>query len=324
MAKAGLFLAVEAGSPPPRLWWFSSVLADIGDSQSLQQSLSTFSGHVRRLRRVLAAAGPSSLVLLDEVGSGTDPGEGAALARAVLDALAPRGGLTLATSHHAELKALPSEDARFANAAMGFDTASLAPTYELTWGAAGASNALDIAARLGFDGAVVADARALAASEEAARAAAAADMARVAASIEAQLAETRARLERRRLHRAEAEERLAGLRTTEHSLSKLRGTVVRAPGLVRQVVSREVLQLQLALAEFRRGTIDAAALSQRLEKVEAALPPHLRPGSEGGTGGAAGNGPALSVGDRVTVPKLGVFGEGTVVKVGAALWGQGV
>ncbi|GBF98707.1 endonuclease [Raphidocelis subcapitata] len=318
MAKAGLFLAVEAGSPAPRLCWFSSVLADIGDSQSLQQNLSTFSGHVRRLRRVLAAAGPSSLVLLDEVGSGTDPGEGAALARAVLDALAPRGGLTLATSHHAELKALPAEDARFANAAMGFDTASLAPTYELAWGAAGASNALDIAARLGFDGAVVADARALAASEEAARAAAAADMERVAASIEAQLADARARLERRRQIRAEAEERLAGLRTTERLLSGLRGTVARGPALVRQVVSKSVLELQLALAESRRGASDAAALSKRLDELEAALPPRLRPGGAGATGGGSGaadGGPALAVGDRVTVPKLGVFGEGTVVKV---------
>jgi DNA mismatch repair protein MutS2 len=327
MAKAGLFLPVEAHAdggpapPAPRLRWYGGVLADIGDSQSLQQSLSTFSGHVRRLRRVLAAAGPGSLVLLDEVGSGTDPGEGAALARAVLDALAPAAGLTLATTHHAELKGVAAADARYANASMGFDTSSLAPTYVLSWGASGASNALDIAARLGFDAAVVADARGLAASEEAARAEAAADMARVAASVEQQLADARARLEARRTARAAREARVAALRGAERELGTLQATVARGPSLVAQVVARSVLELQLALAEFRRGALDAAALAARLEALEALLPPRLRPG----TGSAAGGSELLLLdaadvapGDKVAVPKLGVIGEGTVIKVG---WG---
>ncbi|KAI8474386.1 MAG: hypothetical protein J3K34DRAFT_139599, partial [Monoraphidium minutum] len=335
MAKAGLFLPMERGSsgssggsgdgsspppPPPRLSWFGSVLADIGDSQSLQQSLSTFSGHVRRLRRVLGSAGPGSLVLLDEVGSGTDPGEGAALARAVLDALADRAGLSLATTHHAELKGAAGQDARYANASMGFDAAGLTPTYTLSWGTAGASNALDIAARLGFDAAVVADARALAANEEAAAAEAAADMARVAASVGGQLAEVRQRLARRRAARGAREARLAELRGTERQLAGLRRNVRRGPSLVAQVVARSVLELQLALAEFRRGSLEAGELAARLEALEALLPPRLRPGQQAAGGGGMGAAytPAaadLKRGDRVMVPRLGDLGHGTVHKV---------
>lgn len=330
MAKAGLFLPIDAEAagdgpvpPSPRMHWYDSVLADIGDSQSLQQSLSTFSGHVRRLRRVLAAAGPLSLVLLDEVGSGTDPGEGAALARAVLDALADSAGLTLATTHHAELKGMASADDRYANASMGFDTASLAPTYRLMWGAVGASNALDIAQRLGFDAAVVADARQLAASEEALRAEVAADMARVAASVGQQLQDVRARLEQRRESRAAWEARLADMRGTERQLTTLRRSVQRGPALVSQVVARTVLEAQLALTLFRRGEIDAAALGEKLEALEAVLPPRLRPGhqaaAEAETAGAAAGplpGPVdIKRGDKVVVPKYGVLGHGTVHKV---------
>lgn len=321
MAKAGLFLPVDrdddgSPSPQPHLHWFDAVLADIGDSQSLQQSLSTFSGHVRRLRRVLGAAGPLSLVLLDEVGSGTDPGEGAALARAVLDALADRAGLTLATTHHAELKLAAVQDDRYANASMGFNTTSLAPTYKVSWGTAGASNALDIAQRLGFDAAVVGDARRLVASEEAARAEAAADMARVAASVEQQLRDVTARLEQRREARAAREARLATLRGTERELVGLRRNVQRGPALVSQVVARSVLELQLALAEFRRGEIDASVLARRLEALEALLPPRLQPGQQQ-TGKAAGatTGVEVKRGDKVVVPRLGVFGLGTVQKV---------
>ncbi|KXZ48804.1 hypothetical protein GPECTOR_25g388 [Gonium pectorale] len=228
MAKAGLFLPCdprvgereadgagpEAGAAP-RLAWFDRVLADIGDSQSLQQSLSTFSGHIRRIKQILAVAGPGSLVLLDEVGSGTDPLEGAALARAVLDRLAAQARLTLATTHHAELKAAADEDARFVNVSMAFDTASLRPTYSLRWGAAGASNALDIAETLGFDRSVVQDARAVAAAMAAAAAASRgggsgsggapswreSQVAGVARSLVAQLEETRAELEATRERR---------------------------------------------------------------------------------------------------------------------------
>lgn len=140
--------------------WCELVLADIGDEQSLQQNLSTFSGHVRRIARILAAlpSDPSAgacLVLLDEVGAGTDPTEGTALAIALLRHLAERARLTIATTHFGELKALKYHDSRFENASVAFDVATLSPTYHLLWGIPGRSNALAIANRLGLDGAVL-------------------------------------------------------------------------------------------------------------------------------------------------------------------------
>jgi len=153
MARTGLFLPC---SGTPRLPWCSQVLADIGDEQSLQQNLSTFSGHIRRIARILealpgsGAAGGASLVLLDEVGAGTDPLEGSALATALLKHLADRARLTIATTHFGELKALKYADPRFENASVAFDVDTLSPTYRLQWGIPGRSNALAIARRLGL------------------------------------------------------------------------------------------------------------------------------------------------------------------------------
>ncbi len=182
MAKIGLFVPARE---PVELPWFDQILADIGDEQSLEQSLSTFSGHIRRISRILDAisteeAGqgdketrrqgdeitsphhpippsphPSSLVLLDEVGAGTDPVEGSALAIALLSYLADRSMLTIATTHFGELKALKYQDERFENASVEFDEATLSPTYRLLWGIPGRSNALAIASRLGLKAEVV-------------------------------------------------------------------------------------------------------------------------------------------------------------------------
>ncbi|MEY3768009.1 MAG: hypothetical protein RLZZ11_1079 [Cyanobacteriota bacterium] len=168
MARAGLFLPCEG---TPELPWCEQVLADIGDEQSLQQNLSTFSGHVRRIARILEALPPveadlgaaagASLVLLDEVGAGTDPTEGTALAIALLRQLAERARLTIATTHFGELKALKYNDPRFENASVAFDVETLSPTYRLQWGIPGRSNALAIASRLGLDGAVLEEAQQL-------------------------------------------------------------------------------------------------------------------------------------------------------------------
>ncbi|QNI46273.1 DNA mismatch repair protein/ MutS family [Synechococcus sp. WH 8101] len=161
MARAGLWLPC---SGRPSLPWCAQVLADIGDEQSLQQSLSTFSGHVKRIGRILEAlhsgAAPA-LVLLDEVGAGTDPSEGTALATALLRSLADRARLTIATTHFGELKALKYSDPRFENASVAFDSDTLSPTYRLLWGIPGRSNALAIATRLGLDADVIAQAREL-------------------------------------------------------------------------------------------------------------------------------------------------------------------
>ena len=172
MAKAGLRVLCDDATFDGRVVvpCFDSVMADIGDDQSIVQSLSTFSAHVARMRRIMAhasAAPGRSLVLLDEVGSGTDPTEGSALGMAVLRALADDAALTLSTTHHGRLKTLKYSDAegRFENACVEFDVASMAPTYRLLWGIPGRSNALAIAERLGLQEAVVEDARSLLSEE---------------------------------------------------------------------------------------------------------------------------------------------------------------
>jgi DNA mismatch repair protein MutS2 len=151
MAKAGIFLPAQ---DPPQLPWFDGVYADIGDEQSLEQNLSTFSGHIHRISRIVQALQSSpapALVLLDEVGAGTDPTEGAALAAGLLEYLSEKVLLTLATTHYGELKALKYQHPGFENASVEFDEATLAPTYRLLWGIPGRSNALTIAQRLQLD-----------------------------------------------------------------------------------------------------------------------------------------------------------------------------
>ncbi len=155
MARSGLFLPCIG---KPSLPWCNQVLADIGDEQSLQQNLSTFSGHIVRISKILSAIatnpGPS-IVLLDEIGAGTDPIEGTALARTLLKAMSERARLTIATTHFGELKALKYSDSRFENASVAFDSETIKPTYHLLWGIPGRSNALAIAQRLGLDPEVI-------------------------------------------------------------------------------------------------------------------------------------------------------------------------
>jgi len=147
MTQAGLFIPASADSQLPI---YESVYADIGDQQSISQDLSTFSAHVARLRTVLLDANPKSLVLLDEMGAGTDPGEGSALGNAVLEALAKRGCHVLATTHLDAVKAFVAQDPRMVNAAVEFDLDSLRPLYTLSIGLPGRSFAIDIAYRLGI------------------------------------------------------------------------------------------------------------------------------------------------------------------------------
>lgn len=159
MAKVGLFIPAKS---PARIPWFNNVLADIGDEQSLQQSLSTFSGHIRRIVRILDEIKENnSLVLLDEVGAGTDPNEGTAIAISILKYLASNNLLTIATTHYGELKSLKYSDSRFENASVEFDDVSLQPTYRLLWGIPGRSNAITIAQRLGLNDDIVAEAKEL-------------------------------------------------------------------------------------------------------------------------------------------------------------------
>ncbi len=156
MAQAGLHIPA---SPDSRLPVFDGVYADIGDEQSIADDLSTFSAHMARLRTILAAADRSSLVLLDEIGAGTDPGEGAALGSAILEALAHRGTHVAATTHLDGIKAFVAQDARMLNAAVEFDLDRMRPLYKLHIGFPGRSFAIDVANRLGIPPSIVQRAR---------------------------------------------------------------------------------------------------------------------------------------------------------------------
>ncbi|KAK9732523.1 hypothetical protein RND81_04G005100 [Saponaria officinalis] len=157
MAKAGLYVLC---SEPAHIPWFDSVFADIGDEQSLSQSLSTFSGHLRQISDIQAKSTSRSLVLLDEIGAGTNPLEGAALGMSILESFAEAQVLlTIATTHHGELKTLKYSNDAFENACMEFDDVNLKPTYKILWGVPGRSNAINIAKRLGLPESIVSDAR---------------------------------------------------------------------------------------------------------------------------------------------------------------------
>ena len=165
LKTAGLLaIMAQAGVPVPaskaQLPVFTAIYADIGDAQSIEQNLSTFSAHVVNVGRIARAADERSLVLLDELGSATDPEEGAALAGALAGHFLQRRAWTLVTTHLTSLKVYAATHEGVLNAAVGFDEAALAPTYELRLGVPGASAGLNIAARLGLDPAIVADARA--------------------------------------------------------------------------------------------------------------------------------------------------------------------
>lgn len=152
MIQSGLHVPVQEGS---EFAVFTDILADIGDGQSIEQSLSTFSSHVMNISTILHCAGPDTLVIMDEVGAGTDPSEGMGFAVAVLEEVYAKGATLVATTHYSELKKFAAETPGFRNGCMGFDVNSLKPQYSLRIGQPGESNAFLIALRLGMDGRII-------------------------------------------------------------------------------------------------------------------------------------------------------------------------
>lgn len=152
MAQSGLHVPVEKGS---EFAIFADVLVDIGDGQSIEQNLSTFSSHIKNIINILNSADENTLVIVDEIGSGTDPGEGMGLAVSILKELYNKGAIILATTHYSEIKEFANNEAGFINGAMEFDINTLKPLYRLNIGKAGESNAFLIALRLGMDSKII-------------------------------------------------------------------------------------------------------------------------------------------------------------------------
>jgi DNA mismatch repair protein MutS2 len=259
MHQSGLHVPAEAGSTLP-VW--RDVFADIGDEQSVAQSLSTFSGHLRRITTIVEAAGPGTLVLLDELGAGTDPTEGSALAQALLDHFIRAGAVVAATTHYAELKAYAHTTAGARNAAVEFDLETLSPTYRLTIGLPGGSQAFAIAERLGLPEAIVADARSR--LTEAQR-----SFEATLAAIRETEGQTSEALERARVAEARATD---ALRTADEERRRARRERDAAVREARAEADRVVADLRDELAAIRRTldreTITAAGLDAAMARAE--------------------------------------------------------
>jgi DNA mismatch repair protein MutS2 len=264
MLRAGLPIPAAAGS---RLPLYASVHSAVGDAQDLGQGLSTFSAHLAELKRIAEAAGPGSLVLIDEIAADTDPREGAALAIAFLEELLHRGARALVTTHLEELKALTHVDARFLNARVGFDARRMAPTYRLQLGAAGSSSALELAERMELPAPVLARARALAAG-------AAGPLSQALVALEAERRQLAAANEAARLATLEATARAQQLEDEKKALlEQARAASAEAARTHAEALERSLAEVSALLAELRAQAsverAEAARVTLALQAKEA-------------------------------------------------------
>lgn len=310
MAQAGMAIPAAEGA---RLSVFDGIYADIGDEQSIEQSLSTFSSHMNNIVDILRRATSHSLVVLDELGAGTDPEEGSALAQAILSHLVARGITTFATTHYSELKIYAHSAPGVQNASVEFDPETLRPTYELTIGLPGRSNALAIARRLGLDESIIADATRRVSAE-------ALQAESLLNHLKTTQQQARRELELAQAARQEAERLRDELRQKLAAIEEARRQVLaEAREQARQELAelrKEIERLRAEAEEARRALRQASAapavrtLSQEVEALEEAWAPVQSPQAP-----AEEIGPWVppKVGDRVWIEGLSVEGEVTGV-----------
>ena len=262
--RAGLHVPAQEGARVPLV---DRILADIGDEQDIRESLSTFSAHMANLAEIVRMATKNSLVLLDEVGVGTDPGEGSAIAQAILESLADRGARCIATTHYSLLKELAALDDRFCNASVDFDPETLAPTYRLRFGISGASSATTVAARMGMPLALLERANTLLEHED-----------RQLDGMLSELASSRAALEREKREaselrfeseaaRDEYQRRLERLQERRDQLfQKMRTDLDQAFGSAHEQIAGIIRRLQSGESEATAK--DAAQARQKILELE--------------------------------------------------------
>ncbi len=297
MHQAGLHIPAGEGS---RLPVFSGIYADIGDEQSIEQSLSTFSSHLTHIVSILEQADARSLVLLDEIGAGTDPVEGAALAQALISEFLARRCLTLCSSHYAELKVFAFSTSGVQNASVEFDVKTLSPTFHLSIGLPGRSNALAIAERLGLPERILAQARQLIAPE--------------AASADVLLENVRQASQAAEAAQRESEAARARVQALEQELRFKLGQIEEARRLVieeaRQQAREELEQLRQELRHWRQqvaaqgSTMPIKEMLEALDRLEERVQPVAPVGEP-----TAPSETKLQVGDRVYLPSLGQEGQ---------------
>lgn len=302
MAQAGLHVPANEA----RLTVFDNVFADIGDEQSIEQSLSTFSGHITNVSRILKEVDDRSLVLLDELGSGTDPAEGAALAQCIVNFLRDKGATTFIATHYPELKLYASQTRGATNASLLFDVETLSPTYEMSIGLPGRSNALVIARRLGLEESILDEAMALLGAGNSQAEAMLDSIYEMRDKMAAQEAGTRLALRQAERQRDALEARLAQIETE-------RQQVLAA---ARAQAQTELEALQEEVRQLRKKVRDAQSLNA-LKKVSQEIKTLAEEQEE--TAAAEQKATprrrrqALQVGDKVLVKTLKV--EGTVMSI---------